>query len=434
VARALLTIDEPLWREDGRLAGLQIRVHELACALGRTGHTVTVAAPAGAAPPPGTPYRVVPLAAAASEPADAWITHPRLVARLRPVLAHLPLVVDGYESPFGSFLAHAAALLPTLGERVLLDYRATVAELVEALVHADRVLCATESQRIAYLTLLAALGRLGPRDPSPEVVLTVCSGAPPLATDAATPASVAGDGDPTLLWYGGCYPWFDVDTFLAALPRVLAAVPSVRFVLAGLGGIDEGCDGVPLLPNAARVRAAIAADPTLAARTRVVGWQPYAVRQGLYREAHLGVCTYADGLETQFAMRTRVLDMVWGGLPLVVTTGDEVAQRITAAGAALAVPGGNPDALAAALVALLTDPARRSSMAAAARTLAAGPLAWDVQVRPLAAYLTAVAGGTVARRPAPSAADAIVRPNAGWMRRAADTWRRAALRVQGART
>jgi hypothetical protein len=132
-------------------------------------------------------------------------------------------------------------------------------------------------------------------------------------------------------------------------------------------------------------------------------------------------------------MRTRVLDMIWGGVPLIVTLGDDVSRRVEAEAAGVTIPAGDPAALARATVALLADPARRRAMAARARTLAAGPLSWDEQVRPLAAYCDAVVRGTAPRRPAVAPSEAIVRPNDGWARSLADAFRRIGYRAAGLR-
>ena len=424
MARVLCTLDEPCWQADGRMAGLQVRVHELAGALRRAGHEVLVAAeptPAVAALRPD--YEIVPLASLPSlPPVDVWVTHPRLVARWADTLAGAALVVDGYESPFGSFLAHAAALLPRHGVRVAHAYRRTVADMLSAIVRADRVLCATESQRISYLTLLAALGRIGPADPSPEMVLTVCSGAAPAPPAPLVPAR------PAVLWAGGCYPWFDVDTLLRTLPAVVERVPDAELLFVGLGGVDGADVAASPLPNARRVHDAVQAAPALRARARFLPWCAYPARAGLYQEAAVAVCTYGAHLETTLAMRTRVIDLAWGGVPQVVSAGDPLSALLTESGAARAVPAGDVPALAGALVEILTDPARRAAMAAAAHALACGPLAWDRQVRPLAEYCTASARGARRRRPLAMPA-APVRVNDGWGRALVEAVQGMAARV-----
>ena len=88
--------------------------------------------------------------------------------------------------------------------------------------------------------------------------------------------------------------------------------------------------------DAARRRAA---DGALAAAARAPGcsdtlvhvndgWVPYAERGGWLAEADLGVTAHHDHLEARYAHRTRVLDYLWAGLPVVATRGDALAELV----------------------------------------------------------------------------------------------------------
>lgn len=410
MARILLTLDEHPDGTSGRIAGLQVRVREMAGALARAGHDVVVA----------TPDDVATVG-----PVDVWITHPRLVAALDAVVTARARVVDGYESPFGSFLAQAADLLPRIGERAARDYRASMVAMLAAVASADRVLCANEAQRVSYLTILSMLGRIGPHAPDAELVLCVSSGASP-----EPPARPRDDAPhaPVVLWCGGCYPWFDVETYLAALPAIAAAEPAVRFRFAGIDGVAVDRE----LPLARRIREVLAASPALAARSELVPWLPYDARGALYADADVGVCTYGDHLETRLSMRTRVIDMIWGGLPLVVSAGDEMSRMVDAHALGRVVPAGDAPALAAAVTSLLADVPARRAASARARALATGELSWDRQVAALARYCSDVATGTIAARPAAPLAHAIVHLNDGAGRELADALRWIAWRAGNA--
>ena len=65
------------------------------------------------------------------------------------------------------------------------------------------------------------------------------------------------------------------------------------------------------------------------------------------------------------------------GRPLVATRVGGFAEVVEQHGAGLVVPPEDPAALAAALIEVLRDPARREAMAAASRAAADGPFSWD---------------------------------------------------------
>ena len=68
---------------------------------------------------------------------------------------------------------------------------------------------------------------------------------------------------------------------------------------------------------------AVALAEELGLRDRVVffnfGWVPYAERGRYLLEADVAVSAHFDDIETRFAFRTRFLDCLWAGLPVVTT-------------------------------------------------------------------------------------------------------------------
>jgi len=407
MAKVLFVLDQILFRPDGRRAGLQVRVAGMAQALAKRGHHIVVAEPrpgsSGDVPPS---WRFVDLADIAGElPVAASIVHPLLLERHYDVLRAGPIVADAYEFPFGSWLAHSASQLDALGERVMHDYRATMAHYLRALDRADRILCASEPQRWGYLTLACMLGKINPRHYASDLVLTVPSGAapdPPARERSRHPrlAEIKTRG-PIVLWFGGIYPWFDIDVYLGAMPLIAREVTNVQFLFVGAGGVDHR-EGEPLThPGALRLRAALESDGDLKARTHLLEHGAYEERREVFLASDLGVCTQGDHLETAFSMRTRLIDMMWGGVPVVATVGDGIGQLVHASGAGMVVPPADAPALARAVVSLLRQPEALRSMSAKARQLAAGVLSWDHQIEPLHRYC-------LAPRRDPSRGDALV--------------------------
>ena len=84
-------------------------------------------------------------------------------------------------------------------------------------------------------------------------------------------------------------------------------------------------------------------------------WVDYADRQNYLTEADAGVSNHFSHVETTFSFRTRILDYLWAGLPMVVTEGDSFAQLIEEEDLGIVVPEKDVDALAAALERILFD-------------------------------------------------------------------------------
>jgi hypothetical protein len=92
-------------------------------------------------------------------------------------------------------------------------------------------------------------------------------------------------------------------------------------------------------------------------------WVDYSQRQNFLMEADIGVSTHHDHIETTFSFRTRILDYLWAGLPMVLTEGDHFAELVEKEGLGIVVPAEDPSALASALEKVLYD----REFAAAAR-------------------------------------------------------------------
>ncbi len=115
---------------------------------------------------------------------------------------------------------------------------------------------------------------------------------------------------------------------------------------------------------------------------------PYAERDLWLASAAVGVSAHHEHLETEFSFRTRIVDYLWCGLPVVTTGGDELGELIGARGAGTPVAAEDVDGFAAALAVLLDDPDRRAAVGAAARELARD-LTWDAVAAPLVDFCAA---------------------------------------------
>jgi glycosyltransferase involved in cell wall biosynthesis len=194
----------------------------------------------------------------------------------------------------------------------------------------------------------------------PERVVAVPSGVPSvagiLAADPARGRVLAG-AERYVLALGTVEPRKDLPGLVTAFGAVAAAVPDVRLVVAGPDGW-----------GAETLRAVIDGSP---ARPRIVrlGFVPVAERDALVRGA--SVLAYPSRYE---GFGYPPLQAMAAGVPVVSTVAGSLAEVL--GDAALVVPVGDPDALSAAMVRVLTDDAVAADLAARGPTWAS-TFSWD---------------------------------------------------------
>jgi glycosyltransferase involved in cell wall biosynthesis len=312
------------------------------------------------------------------------------VLGLQPWLAgtDVPIVVDAYDPFHLEQLEQARGLGEPRRRAVVRD---TVRTLNRQLGRADFVLAASGRQRDLWLGHLAALGRVNPVTYDDDeglhrLLAVVPFGLPPgRPAPAATLPPGIEPGDRLLLWGGGLYDWFDPVTLVRAVAALLPAHPRVRLLFLGTGH-----PGAALGGSAEAAARQVAAELGVGGREVLFadGWVPYEERAGWLAAAEIGVTTHLPHLETEFSFRTRVLDYLWAGLPVVTTAGDVMAELVAAEGLGAVVPPRDPAALTAALHRLLADPAIRSA-AAAASARVAERYRWPLVAAPLLAFCRA---------------------------------------------
>jgi glycosyltransferase involved in cell wall biosynthesis len=245
---------------------------------------------------------------------------------------------------------------------------------------ADLVVGANERQVGRIQAELEAL-----TGPSDREVLTVPMGLP------TAPAQTVGHPlrdrfpeigpqDPLVLWWGSVWRWLDATTAVEAIGLLAERRPDIRMVITA---------GRP--PNAATDPLNVTEDVRRVARERGLldrhvffldEWVPFDDRHSYLADATLGITLHADTAEAPLAARARYMDCVWASLPLVLARGDEVAERLAEAGAAILVPPHDAAATADAIEALLADPTRLDSARQACRRVAE-EFEWPTLLAPL---------------------------------------------------
>jgi glycosyltransferase involved in cell wall biosynthesis len=108
-----------------------------------------------------------------------------------------------------------------------------------------------------------------------------------------------------------------------------------------------------------------------------------------YRESNVGINIDALHYETIFGTRTRLVEMIASGLPVVTSLGAELSYLLRDAGVALAFEVGDWQQLGANLQRMAADPSLAQTMASAAYDFAQKDLSFATTTQPLREWVQA---------------------------------------------
>lgn len=385
---------------DASMAGVGIRYWEISCSLAAHGHQVVLAIPnqtalsaAGVTVRTYDPEGKV-LKGLASEAqvillqGFIFYEFPFLKEIDRPIIVdvYTPIVLENLE-------VHT---FRTPGQRKAVHER-DLSVVLDQLRRGDFFVCANERQRDYWLGVLSALGRINPYNYQADksfrglidVVPFGLPSEPPRHSRPVLRGQVPGIAEDSriILWGGGVWSWFDPLSLVEAMPEVVRAVPRARLVFWSSRHPNS---------ETAAVMGSFVYDRTLA-RSKELGlfgesiffhgeWVPYEERQNYLLEADVGVCLHQDLAETRLAFRTRLIDYIWTGLPMVVSAGDSLSEVVGECGLGKVVPIGDASRIASALVQILSLPDPRQAYR---QTFASvrERFTWERAVQPLLRFL-----------------------------------------------
>lgn len=391
MSRVLLLTDDRL---GARMAGPAIRSVELARQLAPI-HEVTVASTQPHEEGLDLPFRVR-FGARGPELTSLAAQHDVMVAggfvyAQHPALMRLATyrVLDLYDP---MLLEDLACLAGELGAFQLAEHRRWLDAQMAA---ADFMICASERQRDYWLGRLCALGRLDhtlySQDPTVRRLLDVVPfGLPAMSPTSGMPLLRAlpgiGPDEVVLLWGGGLWDWLDPLTPIRAAASLQDAFPRLKLVfMAGRSPNPT----TPEMPMQARARQLAAELGALGRSVHFLEeWIPYEQRGSLLKEADAAFSAHYDHLETRFAFRTRILDYLWAGLPILATRGDAMADLIEAEGLGSTLAAGDVEGWSRALRRMEHETSWREACAERVRRVAPR-FHWERAIAPLRAFCEA---------------------------------------------
>jgi len=273
----------------------------------------------------------------------------------------IPLIVDGYDPLLAEWLTMTRqdpqgqdASWGVKFQRLSLPYGV-----------GDFFVCASERQRDWWLGLLEASGRINPwtmrEDPSFRRLVDVVPFGLPLTPAVHTHSVVRGiwphisQDDKIILWGGGLWPWMDPLTAIRAMACIWQKRQDVRLIFPGTRHPNPVMKKAPSHLSAAQQ---LATELGIADSAVFFGdWVAYSDWANVLLESDLALSLHFDNtLETRLAFRTRILDYLWVGLPMVVTEGDATSEVIEKYGVGIVTASQDVSGVAAALLQLLDQP------------------------------------------------------------------------------
>jgi glycosyltransferase involved in cell wall biosynthesis len=345
------------------MAGSALRAWELARVLLGADHEVVISAAVGSSHPEGHGPSVVdtvPWRWADAVLSPPWCLPPRSF------LGDRLLIVDGV-TPLLAELA-ATPQTPEIRRR----RRTAGARLPLVAARADAILVASDEQAAWWSA------QLGNRTGVPLVRV-------PFGIPDSDPADEVDEiegvpaGWSVLLWWGGVWPWLDLDTLLAARARLGSTGVSVVVPTSDRPGSGVHLTARDLEQAAARhglQRPAVVPLET---------WVPYAERHRILNRSSIITVLHQAGTETKLSFRTRALDGVWSAVPLLLSEGGAAARIAHSGGWGAVVPPGDPRMTAAAIDLLLND--RSQKRCRSALTNARERWRWSAVAKPLVEIL-----------------------------------------------
>jgi hypothetical protein len=272
----------------------------------------------------------------------------------------------------------------------------TVRVVNDMVKYSDFMICASEKQRDMWLGQLSSVGRLNPdtyrADPSLRNLIDLV----PFGVDETRPVMTRhgikgvvpgiAETDKVILWGGGIYDWFDPLSLVRAVAKLSESRPDVRLFFLASKHANPDISTMQVVEDTVRLA------EELGVLDRIVffndTWVPHAERANYFLDADVGVSTHLDHLETSFSFRTRLLDYIWAGLPIVNSAGDAFEPVIIERGLGVVTPPGDVERLASALEEMLYDDVAAQGVKARLAEVAA-ELSWSNAVKPLVEFCNA---------------------------------------------
>ena len=195
------------------------------------------------------------------------------------------------------------------------------------LASSDISIVASDTQRKYLVGLLSGSGIL-----SPKTYGSIKIAIAPIGVDLSTSIAKPAGEERVILWWGGFYPWYDFERLFEFASRLYENEPKTTFRI--VGAINPFTSGklFETVPLSALTKL------TSLPNVESWDWLPYADRAKAFEGVTAVLILNGQNFENEFSWRTRFVDPVGFGVPIITNGGDPFGELLIAGGGALRVP------------------------------------------------------------------------------------------------
>jgi glycosyltransferase involved in cell wall biosynthesis len=173
-----------------------------------------------------------------------------------------------------------------------------------------------------------------------------------------------------------------VNTLFAGLERAMSENPRIHYLSVGANTYEAPDNVYSHLLG--RIEESPYRD-----RFHMLGWRPWHEIADFYRESDVGLNIDALHYETIYGTRTRLVEMIGAGLPIITTLGSELSYLLQKEEAGLTFDIGNHHLLADHIVALAADAVLRQEISKNAKCYVNNTLSFFATTAPVRQWVSA---------------------------------------------
>jgi glycosyltransferase involved in cell wall biosynthesis len=275
--------------------------------------------------------------------------------------AGIPIIVDIYDP----FILENLELRKQLSLKDRIAYHESDLNiLLDQLAYGDYFICASEKQKDYWLGMLSAINRVNPIVYNEDNTMDKLIGVVPFGLSSKEPIKTKNllkgvypgidKNDKVIIWGGGIWNWFDPLTPIKAINEVSKIRNDVKLFFMGIKHPNPGITDMDMTNKAIKL------SDQLGLTNKYVffnyNWIPYDERHNYLLEADIGISCHFNHLETKFSFRTRLLDYLWCGLPMILTGGDYLSEIIAENNLGEVVSENNIDELKNSIIKIIDAP------------------------------------------------------------------------------